>query len=357
MRFIIITMLFTCRVAFAGSSDPIDYWKAAPRGTNMYSGNPVTDYDAFKSYNGRFIRFGATGSPADFTYLIKGSGDAETFDLNQMNLHKIRALFEMLQTKGLHGVITLSDIPGRRWQFRTKDCRIWSSEKFQEEFVSAWKIIAQTLLGIESVVGFDLMNEPYLPGPRSCKRSKGSLQDLRDLYKRTIAAIRSVNTRIPIILESPAMASVGAMDALPILAEKERILYSFHYYEPYAYYSALENQGTLTYPGRIPDEFGDTHFWDFDQHRILLKPVVDWQKRNAISSYRIYVGEFGVWRQAQGAEKYVEDVTSLFNEQGWSWSYYSFREDGWANTDLEKVGADTARQQTRLFKIIQRQFK
>ncbi len=98
-------------------------------------------------------------------------------------------------------------------------------------------------------------------------------------------------------------------------------------------------------------------FWDINQHRLMLKPVIEWQKQNGIASYRIYVGEFGVWRKAAGAEQYLKDLVQIFNEQGWSWSYYSFREEPWDNTDLEKTGTDPKRSQTDLFKAVQQHFR
>lgn len=353
----IVFLLLATRTVLAADFDPIDYWKRIPHGANVFSGNPATDFEALRNFGGRLVRFGATGSPADFTFLIKGSGESEAFDLRQENLQKIKALFELLQSKGMYGVITLADIPGRRWEFRKRDCRIWASDRFQKEFIEAWKSIAKTLMGIKSVVGFDLMNEPYLPGPKTCKGNQGSLKDLRLLYKRTISAIRSLDTRTPIILESPAMGAADTIDALPVLPEDDRIIYSFHYYEPYAYYSTPENQGKLAYPGKIPNDDGTFTYWDISQHRAILKPVMEWQRQNSISTYRIYVGEFGVWREAPGAIQYLIDVKQLFNEQGWPWSYYSFREDSWANTDLEKIGADPIRQQSELFRVIQLQFK
>ena len=339
----------------AQSIDPLDFWKRIPRGTNMASYNPAEDFDSYKGFGGRLVRFGATGSPADFTFLLSGSGANERFDLSKANLDLISALFQNLEQKGLFGVITLADIPGRRWEFRKRDCRIWESNKFQDEFVKAWEAISQTLRDSQSIVGYDLMNEPYLPHGKACKGIKATPQDLRSLYLRTIKAIRKIDTKTPIIIESAGMAAVAALDALPTIND-ERIIYSFHYYEPYAFYSALENQGKLSYPGMIPSDTGSTK-WNIEQHRRTIQPAIDWQKKNSIPSFRVYVGEFGIWRKAKGAEAYLKDITQIFSENGWSWSYYSFRENDWDNTDLEKYGENTERTNTDLFRLIQKQFQ
>lgn len=356
MRLIfLLGLCFFSTGAFSTAPSAIDIWKSNPRGANMASYNTDADFAAFKEFGGKLLRFGATGSPGDFRFLVKGKGESETFDFSVENRNRIKGLMQQLQANGLVAVVTLADIPGRRWEFRKRDCRIWSSGKFQEEFINGWRNLAQLLKTSEVIIGYDLMNEPYLPNSRTCKGSPGSHQDLRSLYKRTVLAIREVDSQTPIILESAGMAAPDAMDALPVLND-ERVFYSFHYYEPYAYYSAIENRGRLKYPGTVTTD-GKAIFWDIHQHRKMLQPVVDWQKDNAIPSYRIFVGEFGVWRKAKGAEQYISDLTKLFNERGWAWAYYSFREDEWDNTDLEKVGSASQRQNNPLFQIIQREFQ
>jgi len=352
--FVLTAFAYTVFV-HAKSSDPIDFWKSIPRGANMTSYNPIEDFNSYKNLGGKLIRFGATGSPADFTFLIKGSGANEEFDLSKSNLDRIATLFQNIEQRGLFGIVTLSDIPGRRWRFRKRDCRIWASAKFQDQFVGVWKTLAQALRNSKNIVGYDLMNEPYLPHGKDCKDIKATPQDLRSLYQRTIGAIRKIDITTPIILESPGMASRDALDVLPIIAD-ERVIYSFHYYEPYAYYSAAENQGKLSYPGTIPLDTGLVK-WDIKQHRQMLQTVVDWQKKNSLPSFRIYVGEFGMWRKAKGADSYLKDLTLIFAEHNWPWTYYSFRENEWDNTDLEKVGINPVRTETDLFRVIQEQFQ
>jgi len=355
--FISVVLLWFSTFALAAQGDPYDYWKRLPRGVNMASKNPVADFEALRGYGGTLVRFGATGRPADFTFLVKGSGDNEAFDLSPANLAKVKDLAKSMEEKNLRLIISLADIPGRRWEFRKRDCRIWDNKKFQDGFVMAWEAIANALKGSENIAGYDLINEPYLPAALVCKGYRGTIDDLISLYKRTVEAIRKIDVRTPIILESPEMASAHTITQLPVYPASSRVIYSFHYYEPFSYFSARENGGKLTYPGLIPSSSGKQIFWDIGRHRQQLAPVIQWQRENSIESYRIFVGEFGVWRKAQGAQSYLQDLTKLFNEQGWPWAYYSFREDEWDNTDLEKEGKIPGRRPTDLFRTIQTQFR
>ncbi len=53
---------------------------------------------------------------------------------------------------------------------------------------------------------------------------------------------------------------------------------------------------------------------------------------------RIYVGEFSAIAWAPGADAYLRDCISLFEEYGWDWTYHAFRE--WAGWSVEHEGED-----------------
>ena len=92
--------------------------------------------------------------------------------------------------------------------------------------------------------------------------------------------------------------------------------------------------------------------YDRETLRRILKPVRDFQQRHGA---RIYVGEFSAVRWAPGAERYLEDCISLFEEYGWDWTYHAFREwNGWSvehtenPQDNEPAQTDTARKKVLL---------
>ena len=73
--------------------------------------------------------------------------------------------------------------------------------------------------------------------------------------------------------------------------------------------------------------------WDATFLRSTLQPVVDFQKKYGA---RILVGEFSATTWAPGAEKYLDDVITVFEENGWDWTYHAFRE--WAGWSVEHEG-------------------
>jgi hypothetical protein len=78
---------------------------------------------------------------------------------------------------------------------------------------------------------------------------------------------------------------------------------------------------TVKYPGLRE---GGGQIWDRNRVRAELQHIVNFQKQwNA----RIYVGEFSATRWAPGAYEYLKDVTDVFEENGWDWTYHAFREN------------------------------
>ena len=65
-----------------------------------------------------------------------------------------------------------------------------------------------------------------------------------------------------------------------------------------------------------------------DWLRKTLGNVREFQNRHGA---RIYVGEFSAAAWAEGADRYIEDCISIFEEYGWDWTYHAFREsDLWS---------------------------
>ena len=74
----------------------------------------------------------------------------------------------------------------------------------------------------------------------------------------------------------------------------------------------------------------------------VLRPVRDFQlKQHA----RIFIGEFSAVAWASGADRYLGDCISLFEEYGWDWTYHAWRE--WAGWSVEHVCADFAKKELR----------
>jgi endoglucanase len=73
--------------------------------------------------------------------------------------------------------------------------------------------------------------------------------------------------------------------------------------------------------------------------RAFLAEVKSWQNSKNILNRNIFVGEVGVTREVQGAQRYLLDLLDLFNEFEWNWAIYAFRDEEWDAMDYE-LGTD-----------------
>ena len=110
------------------------------------------------------------------------------------------------------------------------------------------------------------------------------------------------------------------------------IIYSVHIYSPHTYthqgITAAGRESRVVYPGSI-----DGVEWNRDKLRQTVQVVRDFQLKYNVP---IFIGEFSAIAWAPGAERYLEDCISIFEEYGWDWTYHAFRE--WTGWSVEHGG-------------------
>lgn len=180
----------------------------------------------------------------------------------------------------------------------------------------AWRKIAAHYRGNPQIYGYDLLNEPvaesYLPGVKN---------PWKVMAERLTKAIRQVDPETPVI--------VAWHQCEPFPVEDAHVIYTPHFYSPHAYtHQGVLGQVRWSYPGVI-----DGVYWDKEQLRVDMKPVIEFQKKHNVP---IFVGEFSVIVWAKGGDQYLKDTIELFEEYGWDWTYHAFRE--WGGWSIEHDG-------------------
>ena len=122
----------------------------------------------------------------------------------------------------LYAILDLHAVPGGQSKISTADPGpesglVWNSEASRQRTVNLWKAIAARYKDNAAVAGYDLINEPAPPDGK----------DLVQLYRRIIAAIRSVDKNHMVILEGGKLAMDFSMLDAPLDANE---IYSFHMY-------------------------------------------------------------------------------------------------------------------------------
>ena len=351
--------------AAAPQSRPVDTlaskisrWDHIRRGANLFNAEERAErLLAARAAGITFVRLAPNkwlnGRPesARGDFLI---GSRDRFDgIPPKDLARLRAVLDDAHRAGLDVVLTMLSLPGSRWSQHNagvEERRIWTSAAAQEDAIRFWSELATALRGHPAVIGYNIRNEPspertppaladwYTGDYAAWSRTvRGTPADLNGFYRRVVSAIRRVDPDTPIVLDSGYFATPWAFEVLEPVPD-DKTIYSFHMYEPYAYTNP-RNKGAYAYPGRIPiGESGDASTaisWDRAALDAFLQPVVRWQQRHAVSSSRVFVGEFGVVRTHPGAPAYLRDLLDLFAAHGWHWAFYGFREDEWPAMDYE----------------------
>ena len=234
-------------------------------------------------------------------------------------LEHLDSLLPPCRREGLRVVVDLHTPPGGSILLPGYAWPLFQDKSYQDRFAQVWDKIARRYKGNKTVWGYDLANEP-IEGDVA-----DGLLDWHALATRTALAVRQIDPDHAIIVEP---GPGGGYDQLPYFAPLplHNIVYSVHLYEP----AQFTMQGVtpdlptgVAYPGII-----DGVRWDRAQMAHSLQVVASYQKHYHVA---IYIGEFSAIRWAPGAEAWLRDAISIFEQNGWDWSYHAFREwQGWS---------------------------
>jgi endoglucanase len=257
-------------------------------------------------------RAGVGSSLADYDAWLEGE------------LKRLDRVLPWCEKYGLRVALDLHSPPGGKGTaggYVGTDGRLFTDRKVQDHFVELWGRIAKRYKGAKAIWGYDLANEPVE------EFVEEGCDDWHGLAERAAQAIREIDPERALIVEAPPWGSPESLaDFTPIATSN--VVYSVHMYVPMAF----THQGVfgplrepVVYPGVIEGQR-----WDKMALARVLQPVVEFQKAYHV---QIYIGEFSAirWAPGESGAAYLRDLSEIFEEHGWDWSYHAFREwPGWS---------------------------
>ncbi len=260
------------------------------------------------------------------------------------NLARLDRAIEAAEKAQLYVALTCREGPGRPDFERSHE--IWREAPAQEAYAKMWRQVAEHYRGRASMVGYDLMCEPHPD-----EDANQPLGDWNALARKITMAIREVDPRTPILVNSIGWAYPRTFDVLKPTGDA-RTVYTVHFYDPH-YYTHQKPADKVTYPGfRVPGKQQPP--WDKAAMEAALAPVRAFQQTHRVP---VFVGEFGCARYAPGVEQWLSDQMDLYEQYGWSWAYWAFRE--WDVMNIERTAdpADkTNHPETPLLRLFKRYF-
>ena len=217
---------------------------------------------------------------------------------------------------GMKVILCPSNIVGRKidvfWQ---QD----SGNDYRDQLAQLWLALDQRYHNHPAVIAYDVLNEPNYKNGQADSWHK-------DMLPRAVAAIRSVNKRIWLIVEpGPWGLPAGFAQQQPL--DDPYVIYSFHHYAPHNYThqgvgkARLKTRGKLVYPG--PLQMFDSEpvlEWNKEQLEASMQAAIDFAAKHKV---RMLVGEFGLARWAPGRGQWVADSIEIFEKYSFDWLQHS----------------------------------
>jgi aryl-phospho-beta-D-glucosidase BglC (GH1 family) len=297
-----------------GPRDPFVLWQqGALRGANVMRGQcTVEDLRVLRSWGANLAEI-----PVSNIY-----APTPPYDFKPENMAALDQAVRAAEQSGLFAALTCREGPGRPDFERSHE--IWRDASAQEAYAKMWAEVASHFRGRASMVGYDLMCEPHPD-----KESNQPLGDWNVLAKKITEAIRAVDERVPILVNSIGWAYPQQFDALRPTGDP-RTVYTVHFYDPH-YYTHQKPGENVTYPGfRLPDRKAEA--WDKSVLEGRFAPVRSFQEKYQAP---VFVGEFGCARYAPGVEEWLGDQMNFYEKNHWSWAYWAFRE--WDVMNIERT--------------------
>jgi hypothetical protein len=266
------------------------------------------------------------------------------------------AMLDACKENNITAIVSLSDFPfdpGLGLTEKSPD--FWSNNKHLEDVVEKVREITIRFKGRGSELGaYHILNEPSIRSTFKTKRP----QKWPELLNKIILTIRAEDTNRWVVVTPGPGGMPSSYEGFQPLGFK-LIIYGAHMYTPHNYtYQGIRGRTRRgkAYPGVINDKE-----WNKASLKESLSELRDFEeKNNAV----IWLGEFSAVRWAPGAEDYLKDIVSIFNEYEWGWSYFCYKcshvwdpdfDTGFATNkkkdfEAHRVGVKSSRWQT-LFEI------
>ncbi|MDX1763451.1 MAG: cellulase family glycosylhydrolase, partial [bacterium] len=216
---------------------------------------------------------------------------------------------------GITAIIVIYQFPiDPKLGVRQHDEKFWDDPAQLDEVIRLSGVMSKNFKARgQELGGYQVLSEPVVW--REGKPFRPEVWP--DTLNRIIEAIRTHDPeRWIAVSPGPGGGARGYRTFKPL--PHKRIIYNAHMYMPhrFTHQGVKENPLGAKYPGRI-----GLRYWDKSSLEDVLEPLRTFQE---IYDVPVWIGEFSAARWAPGGEQYLEDVSGIFNQNGWGWSYYMY---------------------------------
>ncbi len=225
-------------------------------------------------------------------------------------------MLDACKEHGIVGIVRLNEIPiDPTLGITEREPGFWDSQEKLHEAVELAGKLAQHYRSRGSELGaYVILSEPVVQ--INGEQIRPTI--LPQLQQEIISEIRNYDkTRYIVVTPGPGGLPSGYEGFSPL--NDGKIIYSAHMYVPHAYtHQGISDRPTgYAYPGIIK-----YRLWDKKKLEETLRPLREFQEKYKAL---VWIGEFSAVNGAKGADQYVQDLISIFDEYHWSWTYFSYK--------------------------------
>lgn len=193
---------------------------------------------------------------------------------------------------------------------------LWNDAWLQDAYAGAWGHVAYRLGSHDAVIGYDLMNEPFI-GSSSLLTFEA--EKLRPFYGVVTQSIRAQDADARIFFEPMAFPTAsGAPSFMPDFEDPQAV-YAPHYYDP------IVHEGSA-YHGNAE----------------LVETIIALKASEAEDhGVPMVLGEFGAFPTGPGHLDYLHDLLNALDQHAAGWAFWSYDKGGGFSL-LDSNGAETA---------------
>jgi endoglucanase len=184
----------------------------------------------------------------------------------------------------------------------------------KERFLATWEQMAERYKNHPNEVVFEILNEP----------NKELTPELwNQFHSEAFAIIRETNPTRTVIIGPGHWNSINYLDQLELPENDRNIIATVHYYSPMEF--THQGAGWAGYKDKTGIEWKATD----DEKQAIAKDLQKAQIWAEKYDRPLFLGEFGAYDKADmdSRVRYINFITRLAEEMGWSWAYWQFDSD------------------------------